>query len=215
MQAKTGPIGVWRIRRPTASVSGRTTVAMYNPGVMHRSGHSLRGLRWLSARRASSSTRSSNKATQNENAQRRKKVIVAVVSLYNAIDKILKMDNIQTSLSKKLRAYIRLSARKYGLKNARNAAAALTLCAVAIVDLLGMVGITIDVSHMKLALSSELEIIIKLVRGDGDVDLTPLIVALLTKLGEPFVEQVRSTLKSMPVVTSATSTWCEKFCGKK
>lgn len=159
-------------------------------------------------------------------SDRRRRLVIACVSLYDTLDAVLKMDKVPKSISRRFAAYVRLGVKKYKLQNARNKSTAVLAVCLAIVDLLGMVGITVDVEHVKFALSDELQTMLRLFRGNSDVDLMPLILALIGKLSEPTIEQIRKKMKSpiMALVnktnSSASQNWwksslCDQLCGDR
>lgn len=145
----------------------------------------------------------------DQDRQDRVRVIVAALSIYEALENLVKINDVHESLSRKLRVYMYAVARKHKLRNVHNASMSVVALAFTVVELLEKIGITLDVVHVKLVLSTELDTVLRLVKGNSHVDLTPLILALLTKLGSPLIDQIRDKVKR-----SSSASFFEELCDK-
>ena len=123
------------------------------------------------------------------------RLIDAGVSVMHAANAILRIDNPGDSMARRLRIHTKLAARKIDQTLGREAAAVMATC-LALSHLLDAIGVYIDVKTLKPVLSTQMQTVVDLVHGKGDVDLSPLLVAILSRMGEPAAKRLIHSVRS-------------------
>jgi hypothetical protein len=117
------------------------------------------------------------------------------VCVMHAVNALLRFDNQRDSVCRRLRIHSKLAARKLDKTMGREAAAVIATC-LAISHLSEKFGVFIDVKTLKPVLSSQTQTVVDLVHGKGDVDLSPLLITVLSRLGEPAARQLLQSLRA-------------------
>lgn len=117
------------------------------------------------------------------------------VSIMHTINALLRIENPRDSICRRLRIRAKLAARKLDKTMGREAAALIATC-LAISHFSDAIGVYIDVKTLHPVLSSETQTVVDLVHGKRDIDISPLLITILSRLGEPAAHQMLNTLRS-------------------
>lgn len=114
----------------------------------------------------------------------------------HAVNALLRFDNPKDSVSRRLRIHAKLAARKLDTSVLGREAVAVVATCLAISHFSEKLGVFVDVKTLQPVLSSQTQTVIDLVHGKRDVDMSPLLITILSRLGEPAADRLLHTMRS-------------------